>query len=122
MAELNSSHESAINADKSRALLAKQVADLQAQLEGAENQGGKGLKNQIRKLEQRIQELECDLDTEGRKSAEIVKQVRRAEKRVLEVQCQFEDERKANERTKEAAEKLHAKMKNMRLRLEEAEQ
>lgn len=54
MAELNSANESALNADRSRALLAKQIADLQAQLEHAEMEGGKGYKNQIRKLEQRV--------------------------------------------------------------------
>merc|ERR1739838_159084 len=86
MTELNGAHESRLNADKSRALLAKQVADLQGQLEAAEAAGGKGLKNQIRKLEQRILELESDLDTEGRKSSEIVKAARKAEKKVKEVE------------------------------------
>ena len=57
MVELNGAHESAVNADKSRALLAKQVAELQGQLEDAEAAGGKGLKNQIRKLEQRVRWL-----------------------------------------------------------------
>lgn len=57
MAELNGSHEATLNADKSRALLAKQVADLQSQLEDAEAAGGKNLKNQIRKLEQRVSSL-----------------------------------------------------------------
>jgi len=99
MAELNGSHEATLNADKSRALLAKQVADLQAQLEDAEAAGGKNLKNQIRKLEQRILELESDLDSEGRKAAEIVKQARKADKRVKDMQFQLDDERKANERT-----------------------
>ena len=52
--ELNSAHESSLNSDKSRAMLAKQVSELQARLEDAEVAGGKGLKNQIRKLEQRV--------------------------------------------------------------------
>merc|ERR1712212_968822 len=50
-------------------------------------------------------ELESDLDTEGRKSAEIVKAAR-----------------KAGQRTADAAEKLNGKLKKMRLTLEEAEQ
>ena len=49
-----SAHESSANADKSRAMLAKQVSDLQLQLEDAEANSGKGLKNQIRKMEQRV--------------------------------------------------------------------
>ena len=67
-----------------------------------------------------ILELENDLDTEGRKSAEIVKQARKADIRVREIQLQFEDERKANERTQDAAEKMNAKLKKMRMQLEEA--
>ena len=64
-------------------------------------------------------ELESDLDTEGRKSAEIVKSARKADKRVKEIQLQLEDERKAGERTTDAAEKLNAKVKKMRLQIEE---
>jgi len=122
MAELNSANESAINADKSRALLAKQVADVQAQLEYEQMEGGKGLKNQIRKLEQRILELESDLDTEGRNAAALVKHTRQAEKKVKDIEFQLDDERKANDRTKEAAEKLNAKLKKQRLQMEELEQ
>ena len=66
-----------------------------------------------------IMELEGDLDTEGRKSAEVVKQARRADKRVKEVQMQLEEERKGAERTQEAAEKLNMKLKKMRMQLEE---
>ena len=55
--ELTSAHESVLNSDKSRALLAKQVSELQARLEDTESTGGKGLKNQIRKLEQRVRVL-----------------------------------------------------------------
>jgi len=122
MAELSSSHENSVNADKSRVLLTKQVADLQARLEDAEAAGGKTLKNQIRKLEQRILELESDLDTEGRRSAEVVKQARQSDKKVKELELTLDDEKKANERTADAAEKLNSKLKKMRLQLEEAEQ
>ena len=54
VSELNTAHQSALNSDKSRAMLAKQVSELQARQEDAEAVGGKGLKNQIRKLEQRV--------------------------------------------------------------------
>merc|ERR1712023_488800 len=64
MSELNSAHDATASADKSRALMAKQVAELQAQLEESESGGGRGMKNQIRKLEGRIMELERDMNTE----------------------------------------------------------
>merc|ERR1711951_141973 len=121
MGDLSAAHEAAQNSDRSRTLLAKQVADLQAQLEEAENGGGKGLKLQVRKLEGRILELESDLDTEGRRSAEIVKQARKADKKVKEMQFQLDDEHKAAERNADAAEKLGEKVKKMRMQVEELE-
>jgi len=122
MAELNAANEGSSTADKSRSILAKQVAELQSQLEDNEfSAGGKGLKAQVRKLEARILELESDLDTEGRKSAEIVKQARKADKRVKELIYQLEDESKNTERSSEAAEKLNAKLIKMRLAHEESE-
>merc|ERR1719427_505767 len=96
--ELNNATEGTGNAEKSRALLAKQVADLQVKLEESESGGGRGVKVQIRKLEQRIMELESDLDTEARKSADVLKQARKADKRVKEVEFALDDERKASEK------------------------
>jgi len=119
--ELNNATEGTGNAEKSRAVLAKQVADLQVKLEESESGGGRGVKAQIRKLEQRIMELESDLDTEARKSADVLKQARKADKRVKEVEFALEDERKASEKAHDGLEKMHSKMKNMRLGLEDAE-
>jgi len=121
ISELNNSNEGTANAEKSRAVLAKQVADLQVRLEESETGGGRGVKAQIRKLEQRIMELESDLDTEARKSADVLKQARKADKRVKEVEFALEDERKASEKAHEGLEKMSSKMKNMRLQLEDAE-
>ena len=52
--ELNSAQETTSTVEKSRALLAKQIAELQSRLEDAETHGGKGLKGQVRKLEGRV--------------------------------------------------------------------
>ena len=52
--ELNSAQETTSTVEKSRALLAKQVTELQSRLEDAETHGGKGLKCQVRKLEGRV--------------------------------------------------------------------
>ena len=52
--ELNSAQETTSTAEKSRALLAKQITELQSRLEDAETHGGKGLKCQVRKLEGRV--------------------------------------------------------------------
>jgi len=119
MNDLSAAHETAANSDRSRTALAKQVADLTVQLEEADS--GKGHKMNIRKLEGRIMELESDLDTEGRRSAEVVKQARKADKRVKEMEFQLEDERKANERNADHAEKMSEKVKKYRMQVETLE-
>merc|ERR1719348_2252203 len=80
MGELAAAQEAASIAESSRSLMAKQVSEANARAEAAEASGGKGLKSQLRKLEQRILELENDLDTESRKAGEATKIARRAEK------------------------------------------
>merc|ERR1739838_659324 len=72
-ADLASANAATANAEKSRGVLAKQVADLQLQLEEIESGGGRGVKSQIRSLELKIMELESDLDTEARRTADVLK-------------------------------------------------
>merc|ERR1719234_526537 len=86
--ELNGAQENASNAEKSKSLMARQITELQQQLEEAESMGGKSLKNQIRKLEQKVMEVEGELDNEARKSTESIKIARKADKRVKELQFQ----------------------------------
>lgn len=64
-------------------------------------------------------ELESDLDTEGRRSADIVKQARKADKHSKEMEFQLEDEHKAYERALDAAEKANTKVKKLRMQIEE---
>lgn len=54
MNDLNSANENASTADKSRQLLARQIADLQSQLETAEAASGSGLKSTLKRLEMRV--------------------------------------------------------------------
>jgi myosin protein heavy chain/myosin heavy chain 6/7 len=96
--------------------------DLQGQLEAAEEMGGKSLKNQIKKLEQRIMDLESDLDTEGRKSAQVVKAARKSDMRVKDLEMQLAEEKKAVEKVNAAADSLTDKLRKVRLNLEATEQ
>lgn len=75
---------------------------------------------QIRKLESRIMELENDLDTEARRSADVIKTARKSEKKLKELQFGVEDEKKTAERAQDTADKLNQKLKKMRMQLEEA--
>jgi len=119
LSDLNAAHEAVSHSDKSRSLLATQVAELHAQIDELQTSGP--LKTQIRRLEGRILELESDLDTEGRRSADVAKQARKADKKVKELQFQLEDEKRAVANNVEAAEKLNQKVNVYRLKVEELE-
>jgi len=121
ISDLAAAQEAASIAESSRHLMAKSVAEANARAESAEANGGKGLKTQLRKLEQRILELENDLDAESRKAGEATKVGRRADKQAKELQFALDDEIKNVARANDTAEKLNAKMKKMRMQLEEAE-
>jgi len=111
----------ASSAEQSRALLVTQIGELQAQLEAAEAASGRGLKNEIRKLELRICELESDVDSEGRKSLQVAKQARQAEKKVKEVEAALEEEKKSTAAASADGAKLAEIIKELRLSLETAE-
>jgi len=116
--DLKAAQDATANSEKSRAILAKQAAELQEQLEEAENSGANAIKVQCRKLEARILDLESDLDTEARVSAEAAKATRKADKKVNEIQFQLADEQQTSARHAECADKLSAKVKDQRMEIE----
>jgi len=120
-ADLASALEGTSTAEQSRALLTTQISELQGQLSDAEAASGRGLKQEVRKLELRIIELESDLDSEGRKALVIGKQARQAEKHVKEVEAALEEEKKASAAAAADGAKLVATIKTLRLSLEEAQ-
>jgi len=120
-ADLASALEGASTSEQSRALLTTQISELQGQLSDAEAASGRGLKQEVRKLELRILELESDMDSEGRKSLVIAKQARQAEKRVKEVEAALEEEKKISTTAAADGAKLIATIKTLRLSLEEAQ-
>ena len=65
-------------------------------------------------------ELESDLDTEGRKSAQVVKASRKSEMRVKDLEMQLVEEKKANEKVQVAADAMQEKLRKIRLNLEAA--
>merc|ERR1712096_597078 len=95
LAELANVSDTASSSEKTRATLAKQNYDLTLRLEEAESGGSRTIKAQMRKLENRIAELESDLDSEARNSANVLKATRKTEKRVKEAELALEDERRS---------------------------
>merc|ERR1712168_1207794 len=120
-ADLAAVQLSTANAEKSRSLVAKQLADANLALEEAEGGGGRGIKAQIRQLELKIMELESDLDAEARKSADVLKTARKADKRVKEVEGQLEEERKGAANNVGAVELLKTKIQTLRFQLDESD-
>merc|ERR1712119_119511 len=113
-AELAASQLSTANAEKSCALVAKQLVDTQSALDDAEAGGGRGIKAQIRQLELKIMELESDLDAEARKSADVLKTARKSDKRVKEVEALLDEERKAAAGAAGASDALKTKIQTLR--------
>jgi len=120
-AELVAAQEGAGAAEKSRENLAKVVAELTTRAEEAEATGGAGAKATLRKLENRVLELENDFDLEARKGADAVKAARKNEKRVKELMFLLEDNAKVDESKAGSSDKMNEKVRKLRLQLEDAE-
>lgn len=80
----------------------------------------KGGKKSIQKLEQRVRELEIELEGEQRRFQESDKNVRKQERRMKELALQADEDRKAQERLNEMVEKLQQKIKTFKRQVEEA--
>merc|ERR1719419_853827 len=91
-------------------------------LEEAEGQALKGLKKMIQKLEQRVRELEMELDSEQRRHAETQKNMRKADRRLKELAFQADEDRKNQERLQDLVDKLQNKIKTYKRQVEEAEE
>jgi len=119
--DLAASQAATVNAEKSRSAIARQLADANLALQEAEGGGGRGIKAQIRQLELKIMELESDLDTEARKSADVLKQARKTDKRAKELESQLEEEKKASLSTSGNVDVLKTKVQTLRFQLDESE-
>ena len=92
---------------------------MQARLEEAEASSMKGGKRAQQKLEQRLRDLEMELDGEQRRHSETMKLVRKQERRLKEVAFQTDEDRKQQERLRDANDKLQQKIKAYKRQVEE---
>ena len=74
----------------------------------------------IQKLEQRIRELEVELDGEQRRHTETQKNVRKLDRRLKEIAFQGDEDRKIHERLQDNIDKLQQKIKTYKRQVEEA--
>lgn len=79
-------------------------------------------KKAIQKLEQRVRELENELDGEQRRHADAQKNLRKSERRIKELSFQADEDRKNHERMQDLVDKLQQKIKTYKRQIEEAEE
>lgn len=120
--ELRAEQDHAQTQEKLRKALETQIKELQVRLDEAENNALKGGKKAIQKLEQRVRELENELDGEQRRHADAQKNLRKSERRIKELSFQAEEDRKNHERMQDLVDKLQQKIKTYKRQIEEAEE
>ncbi|XP_074703615.1 myosin-1B-like [Strix aluco] len=120
--ELKKEQDTSAHLERMKKNLDQTVKDLQHRLDEAEQLALKGGKKQIQKLEARVRELEAEVDSEQKRSAEAVKGMRKYERRVKELTYQSEEDRKNNLRLQDLVDKLQMKVKSYKRQAEEAEE
>ncbi|XP_059177767.1 myosin heavy chain, striated muscle-like isoform X1 [Physella acuta] len=120
--ELRQEQEHSLQVEKLRKGLEANLKDIQVRLDEAEAQALKGGKKMIQKLEQRVRELETELDNEQRRHAETQKNMRKADRRLKELAFQSDEDRKNQERLQDLVDKLQNKIKTYKRQVEEAEE
>jgi len=71
-------------------------------------------------LEQRVRELETELESEQRRYQETDKVLRKQDKRLKDLVIQYEEDRKTNDQYKDVIEKLQQKINTYKRQVEEA--
>ena len=93
---------------------------MQGRLDDTDAMAMKGGRKTVTKLEQRVRELEVELETEQRRYQETDKNMRKQERRVKELAMQADEDRKAHEQFKNTIDNLQQKIKTYKRQVEEA--
>ncbi|XP_063148805.1 myosin-1B [Candoia aspera] len=120
--ELKKEQDTSAHLERMKKNLEQTVKDLQHRLDEAEQLAMKGGKKQLQKLEQRVRELEAEVENEQKRSADAIKGVRKYERRVKELTYQSEEDRKNVLRLQDLVDKLQMKVKAYKRQFEEAEE
>jgi chromosome segregation ATPase len=120
--ELRCEQEQAQNLEKGRHFGDAQVKDMQSKLDESETNALKGGKKAMNKLDSRVRELESELESENRRSADSQKNLRKSERRIKELSFAADEDRKNHERMQNLVDQLQAKIKSYKKQIEEAEE
>uniref|UniRef100_A0A914UVX0 Paramyosin n=1 Tax=Plectus sambesii TaxID=2011161 RepID=A0A914UVX0_9BILA len=95
---------------------------MQVRLDEAEAAALKGGKKIIAQLEQRLRQLEQDLEGESRRHQQTDKSYRQAERRIKELEFQVDEDKKNQDRMTDLVDKMQSKLKVYKRQVEEAEE
>ncbi|KAM5191613.1 myosin-7-like [Mantella aurantiaca] len=120
--ELKKEQDTSAHLERMKKNMEQTIKDLQQRLDEAEQIAMKGGKKQLQKLEARVRELDNELETEQKRSAESVKGMRKYERRMKELTYQTEEDRKNLARLQDLVDKLQLKVKAYKRQAEESEE
>merc|ERR1712244_101833 len=107
--ELKKEQDQSQHLERMKKNMETSVKDLQLRLDEAEQVALKGGKKQVQKLEARMREIENELDSEQRRTADSIKANRKMERRIKEVTYQGEEDKKNLARIQDLVDKLQVK-------------
>merc|ERR1711887_520975 len=120
--ELKKEQDQSQHLERMKKNMENTVKDLQLRLDEAEQVALKGGRKQVQKLEARMREIENELDSEQRRTADSIKANRKMERRIKEVTYQGEEDKKNLSRIQDLVDKLQVKVKTYKRQAEESEE
>merc|ERR1711978_288851 len=120
--ELKKEQDQSQHLERMKKNMETSVKDLQLRLDEAEQVALKGGRKQVQKLEARMRELENELDSEQRRTADSIKNTRKVERKMKELSYQNEEDKKNLARVQDLVDKLQVKVKTYKRQAEEAEE
>jgi len=120
--ELRSEQEHAAHVESLRKTIEVQVRELQQRFEDAEANSTKSGNRMIQGIEQKIRELEAELDNEQKRHQETVKNMRKQDRKLKDLALQADEDRKTQERMQEMISKLSKNITTYKKQVEEAEE
>merc|ERR1719273_598412 len=120
--ELRYEQDHAVLAERERKELEQKVHDLQVQLDDAEQNAIKWGRKMAAKLENRIKDLEAELDGEQRRLGDATKNYKKAERGIKELTFRQDEDRKNAEKMQELVDKLQNQVRTYKKQIEEAEE
>merc|ERR1712226_1782161 len=120
--ELKKEQDQSSHLERMKKNMEGSVKDLQHRLDEAEQVALKGGRKQVQKMESRVRELENELDSEQRRTADGIKSSRKLERKVKEVSYQADEDKKNLSRIQDLVDKLQVKVKTYKRQAEESEE